>query len=191
MDMAKYRQVFLEESTEHLAEMSSALLELEKNLADGEAIDLVFRMAHSIKGMAASLEYDSVTQVSHALEDRMHEIRRAGCVADAEELAVLFRGLDCLESMVAVIRDTGEMPPPDPTLAAVLTNRLDEPPPGADSSALEQGAAKKKVLLPILQRNRPPPPNRRRTSTRPSRQNRFASIPKPSTASSEPSAKSS
>jgi len=150
MDMAKYRQVFLEESTEHLAEMSSALLELEKNLADGEAIDLVFRMAHSIKGMAASLEYDSVTQVSHAVEDRMQEIRQEGCVADAEELAVLFRGLDCLESMVAVIRDTGEMPPPDPTLAAVLTNRLAESPPDADSPALESRAAKKKALQPIL-----------------------------------------
>ena len=150
MDMAKYRQVFLEESTEHLAGMSSALLELEKNLADGEAIDLVFRMAHSIKGMAASLEYDSVTQVSHGLEDRMQEIRQAGRVADSEELGALFLGLERLESMVAVIRDTGEMPPPAPALVAVLTNRLDELPPGADSLALEQGAVKKKDLLPIL-----------------------------------------
>jgi two-component system chemotaxis sensor kinase CheA len=153
MDMAKYRQVFIEESTEHLAEMSSALLGLEKNLADGEAIDLVFRMAHSIKGMAASLEYDSVTQVSHGLEDRMQEIRRAGCVADTEELGVLFRGLDCLDTMVAAIRDTGEVPPPEPALAAVLTNRLDEPSPEAATAvlnALEQGAAKKKVQRPTL-----------------------------------------
>jgi two-component system chemotaxis sensor kinase CheA len=150
MDMAKYRQVFIEESTEHLAEMGSALLELEKNLADGAAIDLVFRMAHSVKGMAASLEYDSVTQVSHGLEDRMQEIRRAGRVADSDELAVLFRGLECLESMVATIRDTGEVPAPDPTLAAVLTNRLDEAPPEAASSAPEQGASKKKVLTPLL-----------------------------------------
>ncbi len=143
MDWAKYRQVFIEESTEHLAEMSSALLELEKDFADGEAIDLIFRMAHSVKGMAASLEYDSVTQVSHGLEDRMQEIRRAGRVADAEELGVLFRGLDCLESMVAAIRETGEMPLPDSVLAAALTNRLDEPLPAQD-------APKKKALPPIL-----------------------------------------
>jgi two-component system chemotaxis sensor kinase CheA len=153
MDMAKYRQVFIEESTEHLAEMSSALLKLEKNLADGEAIDLIFRMAHSIKGMAASLEYDSITQVSHGLEDRMQEIRSAGCVADPEELALLFRGLDCLESMVDVIQSTGEVPPPDPALAAVLTNRLEEPPPEAASAALAtasaQDAAKKKVQTSI------------------------------------------
>ncbi len=153
MDMAKYRQVFIEESTEHLAEMSSALLGLEKNLADGEAIDLVFRMAHSIKGMAASMSYDSVTQVSHGLEDRMQEIRRVGRVADTEELGVLFRGLECLESMVAAIRETGEMPQPAPALAAILTNRLDEPSPEAATAvlnALEQGAAKKKVQRPTL-----------------------------------------
>ena len=150
MDMAKYRQVFIEESTEHLAEMSSALLGLEKDLADGEAIDLVFRMAHSIKGMAASLEYDSVTQVSHGLEDRMQEIRRAGRVVDSEELGVLFRGLECLESMVAAIRETGEVPLPDPALAAVLTNRLDESMPEAASPASVQDAPKKKALPPIL-----------------------------------------
>ncbi len=153
MDMAKYRQVFIEESAEHLAEMSSALLELEKNLADGEAIDLVFRMAHSIKGMAASLDYEAVTQVSHGLEDRMQEIREAGRVADSEELGVLFRGLDCIESMVATIRETGEMPPPEPTLVAVLTNRLDESSPEPASPASAQGAAKKKALPPILQPN--------------------------------------
>ena len=72
--MAKYRVIFIEESMEHLAEMSSAMLELEKNLADAESIDLVFRMAHSIKGMAASLQYDSIAEVAHGLEDRMQEI---------------------------------------------------------------------------------------------------------------------
>ncbi len=150
MDLAKYRQVFIEESTEHLAEMSSALLGLEKDFADGEAIDLVFRMAHSIKGMAASLEYDSITQVSHALEDRMQEIRQAGRVADSEELAVLFRGLEGLESMVATIRETDQTPPPVPALAAVLTNRLDEPLREAALPGFAQDAPKKKALPPIL-----------------------------------------
>jgi two-component system chemotaxis sensor kinase CheA len=148
--MAKYRQVFIDESTEHLAEMSSALLQLEKDLADGEAIDLIFRMAHSIKGMAASMDYESVTQVSHGLEDRMQEIRKAGRIADSDELGVLFRGLECLESMVATIRDTGEIPPPAPDLAAVLTNRLDEPPPQAQNPVPAEDAAKKKALTPIL-----------------------------------------
>ena len=120
MDMAKYRQVFLEEATEHLAEMSRALLELEKDSAGVEAIDSLFRMAHSIKGMAASLEYDSITEVSHRLEDRMQVIRTAGCITDAEQLALLFKGLEGLERMVVVVRETGQPPPPDPELEALL-----------------------------------------------------------------------
>jgi two-component system chemotaxis sensor kinase CheA len=136
MNMAKYRQVFVEESADHLAEMSSALLELEKNLASGEAIDLIFRMAHSIKGMAASLEYDSVTQVAHGLEDRMQGIRRAGRVADPEELALLFRGLEGLESMIASIRTSGQVPPADPALVSLLADRRDEPRVAAPASVV-------------------------------------------------------
>ncbi len=137
MDMAKYRVIFIEESMEHLVEMSSAMLELEKGFANAEAIDMIFRMAHSIKGMAASLEYDSIAEVSHRLEDRMQEIRSAGSVADNDELALLFRGLERLETMVAAVRETGESPPPDLELVAVLT-------PSADESS------KKKVLSPTL-----------------------------------------
>jgi two-component system chemotaxis sensor kinase CheA len=117
LDMAKYRDVFLEEATDHLAEMSRALLELEKDPARTEAIDLLFRMAHSIKGMAASLDYGSIEQVAHRFEDRMQEVRAA---SRAEDLGLLFRGLEGLEAMVATVRETGAPPPPDPELARAL-----------------------------------------------------------------------
>ncbi len=110
MDMSKYRDVFLEEATEHLAEMSRALLELEKDSARADSIDVLFRMAHSIKGMAASLEYDAITQVAHRLEDHMQEVRGAGAAVDLAGMALLFRGLEVLESMVASVRETGEAP---------------------------------------------------------------------------------
>ncbi len=114
--MAKYRRLFLEEATEHLSELGSALLELEKDAASVESIDLVFRMSHSIKSMAASLGYDSISQISHKLEDRMQKVRSAGRVSGPEELGLLFKGLEGLERMVEVVRDTGEAPPPDPEL---------------------------------------------------------------------------
>ncbi len=120
MDLAKYRNLFLEEAAEHLAEMSRALLSLEKDPADAEAIDLIFRMAHSIKGMAGSLGYDSITEVAHKLEDRMDTVRSAGRVGADDAIGLLFRGLDGLERMVEVVRDTGEPPPSDPVLAAAL-----------------------------------------------------------------------
>ncbi len=108
--MSKYRDVFLEEATEHLAEMSRALLELEKDSARADSIEVLFRMAHSIKGMAASLEYDAITQVAHRLEDHMQEVRGAGAAVDEAGMALLFRGLEVLESMVASVRETGEAP---------------------------------------------------------------------------------
>jgi two-component system, chemotaxis family, sensor kinase CheA len=107
--MAKYRTLFLEEAAEHLEEMSRALLELERDPARAEAIDLVFRMAHSIKGMAASLGYDPITELAHRLEDRMQAVRSAGRVG-GEDLAGLFKGLEGLEALVAAVRDAGEVP---------------------------------------------------------------------------------
>ena len=126
MDVAKYRNVFLEEATENLGEMSRALLDLEKDPASGESIDLLFRMAHSIKGMAASLEYQSVSELAHGLEDHMQRCRSAGRV-DTEEMGLLFRGLEGLEKMVAVVRDTGGMPDPQPELVQVLESHGAEP----------------------------------------------------------------
>ncbi len=122
--MAKYRAIFLEEATEHLAEIGSALLDLEKDAASVESIDMVFRMAHSIKSMAASVGYDSVMELSHALEDRMETIRTGGCVPPGEALSVLFRGLEGLEQMVESVRETDEAPPERPDLIALL---CDEP----------------------------------------------------------------
>ena len=133
MDLAKYRALFLEEATEHLAEMSRACLALEKDPADGSAIDLAFRMAHSIKGMAASLDYESVTQVAHRLEDRMAVWRAQGRVDVPTGMRLLFRGLEGLERMVAALRATGESPAADGALLAEL---------GA-ASAPEGGGGKK------------------------------------------------
>jgi len=121
VDLAKYRNLFLEEATEHLAEMSRALLTLEKIPDNGEAIDLVFRMAHSIKGMAGSLGYDSITEIAHKLEDRMDAYRSSGRVDVVEGIGILFRGLDGLERMVEVVRETSEPPPLDSELANALS----------------------------------------------------------------------
>jgi two-component system chemotaxis sensor kinase CheA len=138
LDLAKYRAVFIEEATEHLSDMSTALLALEKSADDADAIDVMFRMAHGIKGMAASLEYQSITSVAHRLEDRMMAIRAAG-IAGGSDLAVLFHGLDALEGLVAEVRQSGEAPPgDDPRVLGfeAAARSATEPPP------------KKKALTP-------------------------------------------
>jgi len=118
--MAKYRRIFLEEATDHLGEMSHALLGLEKELAGTESIDTLFRMAHSIKSMAASLGFEPIADLAHKMEDRMEGVRRAGRVRDSAELAVLFQALETLEGMVAAVAAERDPNPADEALLARL-----------------------------------------------------------------------
>jgi two-component system chemotaxis sensor kinase CheA len=103
LDMAKYRLIFLEEGGDHLGEIGRALFDLEKEMASTEAIDILFRMAHSLKSMAASLGYDPIAELAHRMEDRMEGIRADGRVRSDQELALLFRCLEALEAMVAAV----------------------------------------------------------------------------------------
>ena len=93
MDIAKYRTLFLEEATEHLAEIGQALLVLEKDLRADDALDTVFRLMHSMKGMGASLGYDAVSLLTHRLEDRLGNWKKQGGIDGPEGVALLFRGL--------------------------------------------------------------------------------------------------
>jgi two-component system chemotaxis sensor kinase CheA len=132
--LTKYRALFLEEGTENLAEMSRSLLELEKDPAALDAIETVFRMVHSMKSMAASLEYESISVLAHRLEDRMESVRSAGRIGSVDDLPLLFRGLEVMEAMLAHVAETGDAPDADPTLLAAL-----EP-------ASESGDTEKKAL---------------------------------------------
>jgi two-component system chemotaxis sensor kinase CheA len=185
LDLAKYRAIFIEEATEHFAEMSGALLALEKNPASVESIDVVFRMAHSIKGMAASLGYDTVTEVSHLMEDRMQVIRSEGRVRPGPELSLLFRTLSALEEMVEVVKTSDDLPGPPPAelveaLSTPATDEEDEPGPAVPaepvveapapasaeiSAAPEPKAAASEPSQRTVDTPRPPPSVRVQTDT--------------------------
>jgi len=147
LDMAKYRRIFLEEATDHLAEISRALLDLEKEMGNVDAIDTIFRMAHSIKSMAASLGYDPVAELSHRLEDRMEGVRAAGRVRDPEELSLLFKGLESLEAMVSAVSNEEEPMPADDALMAALQSEPAQDPTGLSVADLPEavGGEPKKV----------------------------------------------
>jgi two-component system chemotaxis sensor kinase CheA len=77
-------------------------------MANGEAIDTLFRMAHSLKSMAASLGYEAIADLAHHMEDRMEGIRADGRVRGYEELTLLFRSLEMLEAMLSAVRNDQE-----------------------------------------------------------------------------------
>lgn len=112
------------------------------------AVDTLFRMAHSIKGMAASLDYDAVSSLAHRLEDWMEPLR-AGAAFDPSWVGLLAEAIAALEEMVACVEETGA----PPAAREDLLQRLAQPPePGAARVAAAAGL-KKKLPRPAHRRS--------------------------------------
>jgi two-component system chemotaxis sensor kinase CheA len=108
MDMSKYREMFISEAKEHLRNMSRQLVLIEKDPSDREGIDALFREAHSIKGMAASMGYSRTADLAHHLEDLMDGFRRSGTVP-AAAVDRMLSGIDLLEGLLEDVEtDRGE-----------------------------------------------------------------------------------
>lgn len=124
MNLEKYRTLFVQEAGDHLVEMGRAVVALEEGVGGAQAdesVDLLFRMAHSIKGMAASLEYDSIAALAHALEDCMEPLRSGGGI-DPQLLQLASLAIRALEEMVGHVESDGEAPPAREQLVEWLRN---------------------------------------------------------------------
>ncbi|MCM2264168.1 MAG: chemotaxis protein CheA [Desulfuromonadales bacterium] len=99
MDMSRYRELFLSETREHLNQMGRLLVVLEQEPSGRETIDALFREAHSVKGMAASMGYERTAALAHHLEDMLDGFRRGGGVP-VGTIDHLLSGLDLLEGLL-------------------------------------------------------------------------------------------
>jgi two-component system chemotaxis sensor kinase CheA len=129
VNLEKYRALFVEEAAEHLAEMARALASVAAAGGEHEtreAIDVLFRMTHSIKGMAASLDYTSVATLAHRLEDWLDGLREHGTIC-AQGLSLAQESLHALEAMVALVEESGTPPPPRDDLVARLAELKGSP----------------------------------------------------------------
>jgi len=110
MDLARYAELFRTESREHLAEIETALLALERD-GDPAHIAVLFRSTHTIKGMAASMGYRAVEHLSHGLETLLDALRSGARTVDADVIALLFDGTDALaQSVNDAVEGRGHVP---------------------------------------------------------------------------------
>ncbi|MEO1170553.1 MAG: chemotaxis protein CheA, partial [Myxococcota bacterium] len=98
--MNKYRALFIEESREHLAELATLLVELEKS---DVAIDECFRHIHSVKGMAASMGYDPIAILAHRFEDVIEIYRQRRRPVEPAVVDLFLRTVDALAAQVEAI----------------------------------------------------------------------------------------
>lgn len=105
MDTSQYMNMFLEESMDNLQTLNESLLELEKNPNDVDKVNEIFRVAHTIKGMAATMGFTDIAELTHKMEDVLSKFRDGQLNVTQEVVTVLFDCLDTLERMVSNIEE--------------------------------------------------------------------------------------
>lgn len=108
MEMSQYLEVFIEESKEHLQACNQLLLELEKNPADLQLVNEIFRSAHTLKGMSATMGYEDLANLTHQMENVLDAIRNKKIKVDSHILDVVFLSVDHLEAMIESIASGGD-----------------------------------------------------------------------------------
>ena len=105
MDTSQYLEMFLGESMDNLQTLNESLLELEQNPDDMDKLNEIFRVAHTIKGMAATMGFSDIAELTHKMEDVLSEFREGKLKVTQNVVTVLFGCLDTLEKMVNNIEE--------------------------------------------------------------------------------------
>ena len=108
MDISQYLEIFIEESQEHLQSLNQSLLGLESNPDDVKLLNEIFRVAHTIKGMAGTMGFVTIMNLTHEMENVLDSLRNGDFKANSHTIDVLFECLDYLETSIDSISNSGE-----------------------------------------------------------------------------------
>jgi two-component system, chemotaxis family, sensor kinase CheA len=107
MGVEQYKELFVAESEEHLQIINNSVLSLEKNPEDITILNEIFRSAHTLKGMSATMGFESLTRLTHKMEDVLDIFRTQKLPVTSEVVDKLFSCLDILQMLLEEIK-TGE-----------------------------------------------------------------------------------
>ena len=104
IDMEQFRATYIEESFEGLDNMESCLLELEVGSKDQDAINTIFRSAHSIKGGGGTFGFSDISDFTHVVETLLDEIRNGEREVTQEAIDLFLASVDCIRSMLSAAK---------------------------------------------------------------------------------------
>jgi len=107
MDTSQYLPMFLAECREHLQELNLAVVRIEEQPEDGATVDEIFRIAHSLKGMSATMGFAGMAALTHQMEDVFELLRQRSGGLTRETVDVLLECLDALEGATDAIEADG------------------------------------------------------------------------------------
>ncbi|WP_428909629.1 chemotaxis protein CheW [Niallia sp. Krafla_26] len=105
METNQYLEVFLDESREHLQAVNDNILKLEKEPTNIEIINEIFRSAHTLKGMSATMGFDDIAALTHKMENVFDQIRNNKINVSSKVIDIIFLAIEYLEEMVQSISE--------------------------------------------------------------------------------------
>ncbi len=143
MDVSQYLDMFLDETKEHIQNLSDQIMRLEENPEDTDVINEIFRAAHTLKGMAGTMGFTRMQTLTHDMENVFSEVRSGKLKVNSQIIDVFFSCLDALDEYVQNIQNTSSEGTNDnPELIQRLNACLSDP---KDAPAAEEKKAAETV----------------------------------------------
>ena len=132
MDVSQYLEIFIDETSEHLQNLSDCIMELEKDPENMDTINEIFRAAHSLKGMAGTMGFKRMQRLTHDMENVFQEVRSEKVKVTSSMIDLLFKCLDAIEGYLDNVKASSDEGTEDKELIIKELN---------DFIAAEDGAA--------------------------------------------------
>lgn len=150
-DNSVYRDIFFEETETHLTELNDDLLALEENPEEIEIMNSIFRSAHTLKGMAATMGYETMATLTHQMENVFEQLKNKELQVTHEIISLIF---DCLDTLSSIVEELQVDDHVDQEVDITnLTNRLFailREDSSVDKEKIKQANMVEKELIPAL-----------------------------------------
>jgi two-component system chemotaxis sensor kinase CheA len=104
----QYLDAFIRESEEEITKLNNSLLALESDPENREAMEQIFRTAHTLKGNFGAMGFEGASDLAHAMEDLLDEMREGEMSVTPAVMDLIFAGVDKIEALVGEVEEHGE-----------------------------------------------------------------------------------
>ena len=100
IDLSEYMGAYIDGARENLDLMDKRLLELEQNPSNIEAVGEIFRAAHTLKGMSATMGFEKIAHLTHEMENLLDKLRNNQLAVTPPVIDLIFETFDILRTLV-------------------------------------------------------------------------------------------
>ncbi len=152
MDISQYKDLFITEAQEHLDALNKFLLSLENDPTNLDVVTEIFRSAHTLKGMSATMGYDQLTELAHEMENLLEHLRTGDTPVTTSVVDTLFA---CFDTLGAIINAIAEDRPEEIDFSGLVSEIRSV----AEEPVAAQPAPEERVVVePVVEEAAPPEP---------------------------------